>query len=253
VTYLDRDGVRIYYESHGSGAAWPLLLSHGYSATADMWHPNIPVLSTDRQVITWDIRGHGRSDSPPDLALYSEALSVGDMEAILDASDVERAVVGGLSLGGYLSLAFNLAHPTRVAGLIICDAGPGYRKDGPRQEWNSMAAKRADVLDAKGLAALGGSTEVVATQHASAAGLALAARGILTQHDARVIESLPTISVPTLIVVGSEDRPFLAAADMMAAKIPGAVKAVIEGAGHASNIDAPGEFNAAVSAFLDRL
>jgi pimeloyl-ACP methyl ester carboxylesterase len=218
-----------------------------------MWNPNVSALSADRRVITWDMRGHGRSDSPSDPALYSEARSVGDMAAILDACGAERAVVGGLSLGGYLSLAFNLAHPGRVAGLIICDAGPGYRKDEPREEWNAMARKRADVLDAKGLAALGGSSEVDARQHRSAAGLALAARGILTQHDPRVIESLPSIAVPTLIVVGSNDRPFLAAADMMAAKIPGAVKAVIDGAGHASNIDRPFEFNAAVSAFLARL
>src|SRR5215469_1303074 len=75
VAYLDRGGVAIYYETHGAGMAIPLLLSHGYSATADMWNPNVPALSVDRQVITWDMRGHGRSDCPPDPALYSEALS----------------------------------------------------------------------------------------------------------------------------------------------------------------------------------
>lgn len=251
--YLDRDGVAIYYEERGTGESVPLLLSHGYSATADMWTPNLKALSADRKVITWDIRGHGRSDSPADLALYSEALSVDDMAALLDAASAPRAVVGGLSLGGYLSLAFNVAYPERVVGLIICDAGPGYRKDDPREEWNRSAYKRADALDKKGLAAIGQSSEVRASQHRSAAGLALAARGILTQHDSRIIDSLPNISVPTLIVVGSEDKPFLAAADMMAAKIPGATKAVIEGAGHASNIDAPFDFNAAVAAFLGSL
>lgn len=251
--YLDRDGVAIYYEEHGTGESVPLLLSHGYSATAEMWTPNLEALSADRKVITWDIRGHGRSDSPPDLDMYSEALSVADMAAVLDAVSEPRAVVGGLSLGGYLSLAFDLTYPERVAALIICDAGPGYRKDDPREDWNRQAHRRADALDQKGLDALGGSAEVRASQHRSAAGLALAARGILTQHDSRVIDSLASITVPTLIVVGSQDKPFLAAADMMAAKIPGATKAVIEGAGHASNIDAPFDFNAAVAAFLGTL
>ncbi len=86
----------------------PVLLTHGYSASAAMWAPNLPALAKDRQVITWDNRGHSRSDSPEDLAQYSEDLAVEDMAALLDRAGVERAVVGGLSLGGYLSLAFHL-------------------------------------------------------------------------------------------------------------------------------------------------
>ena len=80
--------------------------------------------------------------------------------------------------------------------------------------------------------------------------LRLAARGMLTQRDARVIESLPTIAVPSIVIVGAEDTPFLAASDYMAAKIPGAKKAVIENAGHSANIDQPQAFNAALLGFL---
>jgi pimeloyl-ACP methyl ester carboxylesterase len=73
---------------------------------------------------------------------------------------------------------------------------------------------------------------------------------MLTQRDARVISSLPTIAVPSLVVVGADDAPFLAAADYMAGKIPGAKKVVIEAAGHAANMDQPAAFNAAVRGFL---
>jgi pimeloyl-ACP methyl ester carboxylesterase len=76
---------------------------------------------------------------------------------------------------------------------------------------------------------------------------------MLAQRDARVINSLPAIAVPALVVVGSEDKPFMAASDYMAAKIPGAAKVVIPGAGHAANIDQPEAFNEAVLGFLDRL
>ena len=86
-----------------------------------------------------------------------------------------------------------------------------------------------------------------------AAGLALAARGILTQHDSRVLDSLSTIRVPTLIVVGEHDTPFLAATDYMAGKIPGATKCVLVGASHAANIDQPLAFDAAATAFLERI
>jgi pimeloyl-ACP methyl ester carboxylesterase len=90
-------------------------------------------------------------------------------------------------------------------------------------------------------------------QHRGPKGLALAARGMLTQRDDSVIASLPSIRVPSIVVVGSEDKPFLAASDYMAGKIPGARKVVIEGAGHAANIDRPEAFNAALLEFLGGL
>jgi pimeloyl-ACP methyl ester carboxylesterase len=89
--------------------------------------------------------------------------------------------------------------------------------------------------------------------HRSAVGLAKAARGMLTQRTGDVLNSLPDIKVPSLVLVGSEDKPFLAATDYMAAKIPGARKVVIEGAGHAANIDRPEAFNTAVADFLASL
>jgi pimeloyl-ACP methyl ester carboxylesterase len=253
VATLEREGVRLSYELHGAATGrTPLLLTHGYSASSAMWKPNISALAEKRRVITWDIRGHGRSASPADPARYSEDASVADMAAILDACGISRAAVGGLSLGGYLSLAFHLAHPKRVAGLLLCDTGPGFRQVEARERWNAYAVTRAEALEREGLAALSTSPEVGAGPH-DAAGLALAARGILTQHDSRVLDSLPSIRVPTLIVVGEHDTPFRAASDYMAAKIPGATKRVLIGAGHAANIDQPLAFDAATTAFLERI
>ena len=246
---LDRDGVGIYYEVHGEGPV--VLLSHGYSATSRMWLGQVGPLSNDHRLVIWDMRGHGRSDYPADPAAYSEAATVADMAALLDAVGARTAVVGGLSLGGYMSLAFHRAHPERVEALLITDTGPGFRKDEAREAWNQNALKTAERYERDGLDNLArGSVEMRTSQHRSAAGLALAARGMLTQRDAAVMESLPTISVPALVVVGADDTPFLAASDYMAAKIPGAKKVVIPGAGHAANIDQPQAFNAAVLEFL---
>ena len=248
---LERAGTHIFYEVTGPPNRHPpLLLSHGYSASGQMWKQNLPALSADRQVITWDIRGHGRSASPADGSLYSEEASLADVAAVLDACGVRRAAIGGLSLGGYLSLAFHLAHPARVAALLLFDTGPGFKQDRARERWNAYAEARADALERDGLAALSTGVEVGPGPH-DPKGLALAARGILTQRDSRVIDSLPAIDVPTLIVVGEHDEPFLAATDYMAAKIPGAVKVVLRNAGHAANIDQPEAFNAVVSEFLD--
>jgi pimeloyl-ACP methyl ester carboxylesterase len=249
---LNRDGVELYYEVHGSGP--PVLLTHGYSSSSHMWAGQVAPFAERYQLITWDMRGHGKSDYPADQAAYSEAATVADMAAILDAVGARQAVIGGLSLGGYMSLAFHLAHPERTQALLIIDTGPGYKSDEPRAGWNVTAIRRAERFETEGLPPPGsGGAETRAAPHRNAEGLAKAARGMLTQHDARVISSLPDIKVPSLVVVGAKDTPFLAASDYMAAKIPGARKVVIPDAGHAANMDQPEAFNAAVLGFLAEL
>ncbi len=249
VPKLNRDGVELYYEVHGQGPV--LLLTHGYSATSQMWAGQVEALSKSHTLVTWDMRGHGQSDYPEDPAAYSEAATVADMAALLDAVGAETAIVGGLSLGGYMSLAFHRAHQERVRALLIIDTGPGYRKDEARDGWNATSLKTAERYETEGLGRLAaGSVEMRTSRHRNAEGLAKAARGMLTQRDSSVIESLPTIAVPSIVVVGANDTPFLAASDYMAAKIPGARKAVIPDAGHAANIDQPQAFNTAILAFL---
>jgi pimeloyl-ACP methyl ester carboxylesterase len=251
---LDRDGVHIHYEVAGDGPA--LILTHGYSSTGAMWAGQIEPLARHFKVITWDMRGHGASDYPQDPGAYSEAATVADMAALLDAVGAKDAVVGGLSLGGYMSLAFHATHPERTRALLIVDTGPGYKNDQAREGWNANATKRAERFEAP-ISEGGGlpdpakvGAEVRLARHRDATGLARAARGMLTQRNARVIESLPSIAVPAVVIVGADDTPFLAASDYMAAKIPGAKKVVIAGAGHSANIDQPEAFNTALLDFL---
>jgi pimeloyl-ACP methyl ester carboxylesterase len=248
VPFLDRSGVKIYYEDHGHGPA--ILLSHGYSATCRMWDAQIAAFAPRYRIIVWDIRGHGETEDPEDPAAYSEALTVGDMAALLRHCGIERAIIGGLSLGGYLSLAFHLAHPEMVGALMLVDTGPGFRNAEARRAWNERAQQRARDFEARGFAALGTSEEVRAGKHRSARGLAGAARGMLAQADDRIIAELDKIAVPTLVLVGADDTHFLAAADYMARKVPGAARVTIPDAGHASNPHQPARFNRAVADFL---
>jgi pimeloyl-ACP methyl ester carboxylesterase len=249
---INRGGIEIYYEVHGTGP--PLLLTHGYSSTSAMWQGQIEALSKRHKLVLWDMRGHGRSDYPDDPAAYSETLTVADMAALLDEVGAKSAIVGGLSLGGYMSLAFYRAHSERVRALLIIDTGPGFKKDDAREAWNKRAHETGDSFEREGLAVLKSlSRERSSVSHRDASGLARAARGMLTQRDARVIESLPDIRVPSLVMVGADDTPFLAASDYMAAKIPGAQKVVIPAAGHAVNIDQPQAFIEAVLPFLENL
>jgi len=248
---IERDGVGIHYEVNGTGPA--VLLSHGYSATCRMWDGQVAALSASWRVITWDMRGHGQSDSPDDQGLYSEAHSIADMAAVLRACGETRAVIGGLSLGGVVSLGFHLRHPEMTRALMLFDTGPGFRDETARATWNARAMQRALDLEARGIAALGARAETRADEHRDVAGLARAARGMLVSTGDHLIRSLGTIAVPTLVLVGSEDTNFLAATDYMARKIPKATKVVVEGAGHAANLDQPEAFNQAVRAFLSGL
>ncbi len=247
------NGITINYEVAGDGPA--VLLTHGYSATGRMWKPQADALKDRYRIISWDMRGHGQTESPDDPTQYSEALTIGDMLALMEMLQTGPAVIGGLSLGGFMSLAFHLTHPELVRALVLCDTGPGYRNPEARAGWNRAAERRAEQLEATGLAALGSGTEVRATAryHKSAQGLAHAARGMLAQFDARIIDHLPDIRVPTLVIVGSLDEPFRGPSDYMAAKIPGARLQVIEGAGHAANLDQPEAFNHVLLEFLDSL
>lgn len=249
---LARPAGNLSYNVTGGGSP-PLLLTHGYGATSAMFAPNTAALATGNKVVTWDLPGHGASGSPADPASYSAAAVLTDMAAILDELGHHTAVLGGHSLGGYLSLDFALSHPDRVAGLLLIGTGPGFRNAAAREEWNRRAEATARRLEEQGLAALSGSAELHGGQHRDAGGLAMAARHTLTQRDAHVMDGLAGITVPTLIVVGSDDKQFHAAADYMAAKIPGARKVVIDGAGHAPNVSQPAEFDACVRTFLDQV
>ena len=249
---LERPAGNIRYQVTGT-ADPAVLLTHGYGATSAMFAGNAAALAATHRVVTWDMRGHGGSDYPADPASYSGANALADMAALLDELGLDQAVLGGHSLGGYLSLQFTLGFPDRVTGLVLIDTGPGFRNDAARDDWNRGAHRRADRLAERGLAALGGSDELHDGEHRDATGLVNAARYTLTQRDAQVIDGLPQIAVPTLVIVGADDTPFLGAADYMAAKIPDARKVVIPAAGHAPNVSRPELFNAEVSRFLREL
>lgn len=136
----------------------------------------------------------------------------------------------------------------------MLDTGPGFKSDAAREGWNKYANETADRFDREGLKILQEmSPERSQVKHRSADGLAMAARGMLAQRNSSIINALPSIKVPALVVVGADDTGFIAASDYMAKKIPDCKKVVIPNAGHAANMDQPEIFNKEVLAFLDGL
>ena len=248
---VELNGIHLNYEEHGSHYGTPILLTHAYAATLQMWKPQFEAWK-DYRVIAWDMRGHGGTDSPPAQDQYTEKLTVEDMASLLHHLGIQKAVIGGLSLGGYISLEFQVAHPDMCAAMILCNTGPGYRKDEARAGWNDFSIGYAKRFEERGLDGLGRGIEIDHTRQyqRSAQGLAFAGRGILTQRDAKVMENIDNIDVPVLVVWGADDERYKSGCDYLAAKVPNAQLAVIEQAGHAVNLYQPEKFNETVLHFL---
>lgn len=249
------NGINLYYEDHGSG--FPVIFTHGYAGTTKSWEGQVAAFSKNYRFITYDMRGHGQTEAPKELSKYTQALVVEDIYQLLRHLKIQKAVVGGLSLGGYLSIHFYNKHPEMTAALILMDTGPGYRTPEKAKDWNQTRIDCAKVLETKGIKGFLESpyskddyytTPEVMMKH-NPIGLANISKGLMINPWG--LDILPTIKVPTVIICGDRDTAFIPATDYMAQKISGAKKVIIANAGHGVNIDQPKVFEATVLNFLD--
>jgi pimeloyl-ACP methyl ester carboxylesterase len=259
------DGTRLYAEVHGDGI--PMLFSCALCTTHVNWRPQVePLTAAGVRVILWDYRGHGESESPSEPAAYSMDRVVDDMGRVLDwAAPGAPAVLAGLSFGGLASLHFSRRHPERVRGLVLVASGPGFKNPEAQARWERNTERSAAFIEKHGLAsfvekaadtAVGRRPSLPAAKAAAAAiaaqdpqGLTLFARRIAAIAEP-VIDDLPNIEAPALVVVGEADEAFLRAAEVMVAKLPNAERVIIPGAGHIVNIEAADAFDTAVLEFL---
>jgi pimeloyl-ACP methyl ester carboxylesterase len=257
-------GIEMAYEEEGSGQA--VLLLHGFPFDRTMWREQAAALSDRYHVITPDLRGMGQtsadSDEPATMREMAE-----DVAALMDELDVNRCAVGGLSMGGYVALAFYRHFPLRVGSLILADTRhtadtDEARVNRERQAQQAIKEGMDGIIDAMlpkllSPATLSGRKSVVDELRAMMAatnprGAAAALRGMALRPDQTHL--LPRILAPTLIIVGSEDQiTTVQDAEVMHKEIRGSHLEVIEGAGHVSNLERPAEFNRHLRAFLDSL
>jgi len=256
------EGATIEYDVRGEGPS--VLLFHAFPLGLSMWDAQVEALMATHRVVRFDARGFGGS-APGDGPLTMERIA-DDGALLLDHLEIERAVVGGCSMGGYAAFAFVRRHPERLAGLVLQDTRAGADTEEARANRASLAtrvlAEGASAAAEAFLPKLVGETtrrerpalvaslreRILAT---SPRGIANALSGLAARADSR--ETLPTITVPTLVLVGAEDvmtPPGEAAT--MAAAIPRARLDVIAGAGHLANLEDPVALNAALVAFLAR-
>ena len=262
-------GVRsnIYYESHGSG--FPLVFAYGLGGNTRRWAGQIGPFSERYRFIIWDPRGHGKSDSPPRREQYSTEISAGDLHGLLDHLGMERAYVGGLSMGGGIATRFTMAHPERVAALLIIDSFSASGLPTPPAT-RAMRERTIELAETQGMGAMADyivqtnpnlrtqaeagpeAREVLRRMYLDLdpTGYANSVRAILESEFPT--ERLSEITAPTLVLVGEED-PAREAAYLTHTAILGSRYVVIPGAGHLSNLDTPAQFNSHILEFLQRV
>jgi pimeloyl-ACP methyl ester carboxylesterase len=243
-----------------AGAGWPVLLIHAFPLSADMWRPQLERVPDGWRYIAPDVRGFGRTPAAagaPSMEAYA-----GDVQAVMDSLELEMAVVGGLSMGGYIALAVNRRSPERVSGLVLADT----RSEADTPEGRSARMTMSALVRSAGVSAvadqmipklLASSRDDEATvarvrsmiEGNTVDGVDRAIQAMMDRPDST--PDLATLSLPVLVIVGEHDALTPPAdSQRLKRRTDRSQLVVLPRAGHLSNIDAPEAFSTALANFL---
>ena len=252
--FAERGGAKLFYEDKGSGA--PVIFSHGLLMDHEMFAPQVEALQDRYRCLAWDERAHSATESEGPFSYWDSAA---DLFAILDDAGIDRAVLVGMSQGGFLSLRAALIAPERVLGLFLIDTQAGtenpnaipfyaamldeWEAKGPQTHFeDAIAAAILGPMDAEPWRQKWRAMPVPAVRRAFDA---LCQREDLT-------DRLSEIAAPAVVVHGDADASIpMARAEALAAGLPGCEGVVaIAGGGHASNLSHPAEVTPILESFL---
>ena len=263
MSQVNVDGINLAFDDSGSGR--PVILLHGYPFNRTLWDGQVSSLKDTFRVITPDLRGFGESETSAEPVTMARMAQ--DVAGLMDALDIPSAIIGGLSMGGYVVLSYYKQFPNRVAALLLADTRPQADTDEGKQQ----RAKQREQILREGMSLTADSMlpklltpETISTRpdvvnsirnmimNTKPDGAAAALMGMATREDQS--DLLRQISVPTLIVVGRED-PITPVQDsqLMHELIPGSRLIILEDAAHVSNVEQARSFNGVLKSFLGKL
>ena len=261
------NGVRLFYEDRGEGPA--IILLHGFTGSHKDWAAQIPVLAEKYRVIAIDQRGHGQSAAPSSASDYSVKIMAEDARGLLRHLGIDRSCIMGHSMGGFMAFELVLAYPEMVSALVLVDTSSGEFERAPG--YAELRARLDELARTEGMeaafeynAANNPMTREHFERHPERREVTRQ-KMLETSVDAYVYvadsfsrwESLTPrlgeIRVPTLIVVGDEDAPFIKASRTMEESIANSKLAILAGSGHSPHEEVPEAFNNVLLGFLDEI
>lgn len=262
------DGVRLHYETQGSGP--PVVCVHELAGSCRSFDPQVAAWHARFQCIAFNARGYPPSDVPPAVTAYGQELAAADIGAVLDALGIEDAHVMGVSMGAAATLQFALRNPTRVRSIVPCSIGSGSDlKPGEYAANMETMARFVEATDMRRLA------EHYAEQPTrkrlkeknpaeyrkfvdglaalSARGIANTMRGVQSRRPPLYVhkDRIAAMETPALVILGAEDEACVRPSHFLAETLPGAHLEVFAGTGHLVNLEAPDIFNGLVAGFID--
>jgi 3-oxoadipate enol-lactonase len=259
------NGIKLNYVDTG-GSGTPVLLVHGFPLNLKLWQPQIDALGERWRLIAPDLKGAGESEGPDDPSQYTMDSYADELKGFLDELGIDKVVLAGLSMGGYVAFAFLRKYADRVGALVLADtraeADPpeGVQKRTTQQE-QVRNEGTAGLIEALTGALLSDATKEKRpdVKNTARAVMDNPAKGFIGELEAMKTrpdstDGLASISVPTLIIVGEDDAVTPPdAARKMHEHIAGSKLVVVPEAGHLSNLEAPETFNGALAEFLEGL
>ena len=265
------DGVNLHYEETGAGA--PIVFVHEFGGDHRSWEPQVRHFARRYRCIAYNARGYPPSDVPEDVERYSQARARDDILAVLDALELERAHIVGLSMGAFATLHFGLAHARRALSLTVAGGAYGSHPAHYRQFQQDSRAN-AERIRREGMAKFVSSYGVGPTRvqlqnkdprsfaeylaqfnEHSPLGSANTLLGVQSRRPSfyDLADALQRMTVPTLIMLGDEEEPALEANLFLKRCIPTAGLAVLPVSGHAINLEEPALFNRLLEDFLHQV
>jgi pimeloyl-ACP methyl ester carboxylesterase len=263
--YIWENGIRIRYEKHGTGT--PMIWLHGLFGNWKVWEETMTFFMDHYCTISYDARGHGDSEVPENQDAYSQEIMVEDMFGVFNALNIDRAVIGGHSMGANVALNFAIRYPERCLACIPVGAGAGSAQPKWRGE---IMRSMADTIEQEGmvkavelaknlpgweqLAIIPSLWEKVKRDilDSSPIGIANTIRGVQMKRSTiqQLEPQLRQLRVKTLIIVGELDTPCLEPSKLIAQFTPEAVLEIIEKSGHFTHMEAPEKFMRVIENFL---
>ena len=260
MSYFEHAGCQLHYEDRGQGQ--PVLLVHGLGSSIQDWEYQIPHLLQTHRVLAIDLRGHGRSGKPRER--YSIRQLADDVVALIEHLGLQQVHLVGISMGGMVGFQLGVDHPHLLRSLTIVNSAPEVKAKSAADWW--MLAKRWTLSRVLGLDTIGKGLARLLFPYPEQAELRAKVEQRWPQNDKRaylasldaiigwgVRERLNAITCPTLVISGDRDYTPVSLKEAYVAEMSNARLLVIERSRHATPMDQPHRFNAALDEFLTQV